>query len=238
MVPITVKRTPPMTTVSPTAGRPAKSCSRTRAPRKTTRRRSSSSSELIQRPSEGTSLRISPYSRQTAHGGRANHAISRGDARTLYGFEAGMANVGGGLLDHLEIGLLEYNFLPGALSAGLFAGLLRPANDSAFAKGIESADQNFAKAATVSNQKSDGCNTPDNAEHGEGAACAVAPQGHPGFIEDLKEHASHPPRGARLRWDRWKLRGAPDRSRKGRRWFRERQKTRGPSAMWATEIGR
>ena len=37
--------------------------------RKITRRRSSSSSELIQRPSDGTSLRISPYSGQTPRTG-------------------------------------------------------------------------------------------------------------------------------------------------------------------------
>ena len=60
MVPITVKRTPAMRTVSPTAGRPEKSFSRSRPPRKTTRRRSSWSSGLIHRPSSATSFRISP----------------------------------------------------------------------------------------------------------------------------------------------------------------------------------
>ena len=62
MVPITLNRTPAMRTVSPIPGRPAKSFLWSREPRNTTRRRSKKSSGLIQRPSLGTSLRISPYS--------------------------------------------------------------------------------------------------------------------------------------------------------------------------------
>ncbi len=58
MEPITVNRMPWMRTVSPTAGRPAKSFSRRRAPRKATRRRSWKSSGLIHRPSLGTSFRM------------------------------------------------------------------------------------------------------------------------------------------------------------------------------------
>lgn len=69
MDPITVKRRPPMRTVSPTAGRPLNNRWRASEPRKTTRRRSSTSSGEIQRPSLGTSLRISPYSAHTPRTG-------------------------------------------------------------------------------------------------------------------------------------------------------------------------
>ena len=40
----------------------------------------------------------------------------------------------------VEVRLLEDNFLSGALAAGLFAGLLRPADDRAFSEGVESID--------------------------------------------------------------------------------------------------
>ena len=57
-----------------------------------------------------------------------------------------------GFLDHIEVGLLEDNFLACALSARLFAGLLRPADDGAFAEGVEAAHEDLAKAATVGDQ--------------------------------------------------------------------------------------
>ncbi len=87
----------------------------------------------------------------------------------------------GRLLDHVEVGLLEDDFLAGALAAGLFAGLLRPADDGAFAEGVEATDQNFAETAAVGDQQRDGGDSPHDAEHGEGAASAVAPQRGPGF---------------------------------------------------------
>ena len=65
MLPTTVKRMPSMRIVSPTAGRPAKSFLRSCEPRNATRRRSTKSSGLSQRPSLGTSLRISPYTGST-----------------------------------------------------------------------------------------------------------------------------------------------------------------------------
>src|SRR5208282_3765621 len=125
--------------------------------------------------------------------------------------------------------------LAGALASRLFAGLLRPADDGAFAESIEAAHQNFAEASAVGNQQRDRGDPPDDAEHGERAACAVAPQRRPGFVQDLINHAhvSRPPRGARLRWDRWRRRGALDTTPTRWRWFRELPEPPLPSATWA-----
>jgi len=57
-----------------------------------------------------------------------------------------------GLFHHLEVRLFENNFLSGALSAGLLAGLLRPADYGALAEGIEAANKNLPEAAAVGDQ--------------------------------------------------------------------------------------
>ena len=42
------------------------------------------------------------------------------------------------LFHHVDVGLFKDDFLAGTLPPGLFTGLLRPANDYALAKRIES----------------------------------------------------------------------------------------------------
>jgi hypothetical protein len=93
-----------------------------------------------------------------------------------------------GFLDHVDISLLENNFLPCPLSAGLFAGLLWPADDRAFAKRIEAADQDFAKAAAVGDQQRNRRNAPHDAEHGEQAPCGIALESNPSFANDFEQH--------------------------------------------------
>src|SRR5208337_734572 len=131
-----------------------------------------------------------------ADGRCAGHAVFVGNARTTHGLETRVAHIVGRLLDHVYVSLLEDDFLAGTLAAGLFASLLRPGDDSAFAEGVEATDQNFAEAAAVRDQQGDGGDSPHDAEHGERAARAVSPQGRPGFAEDLVDHVSHLPRGA------------------------------------------
>src|SRR5208282_676503 len=82
----------------------------------------------------------------------ADHAIAIGDAGTAHGLETGVANIVGCLLDHVEVGLLKDDFLSGALTAGLFTGLLGPADDRSLTEGIEAADQNFAETAAVGDE--------------------------------------------------------------------------------------
>jgi len=88
-------------------------------------------------------------------------------------------------LDHVDIGLFDNDFLAGTLAAGLFAGLLRPANDHTLAESIESMHQDIAKAAAIGDQKRDRGDTPHDAEHGEQAARHVAFQRGPGFENDF-----------------------------------------------------
>ena len=82
----------------------------------------------------------------------------------------------GSLLHHLQISLLEDNFLPRALTAGLFAGLLRPADHYTFPERIKPMHQNAAKTAAVGNQEGDGRDPPHDPQHGEQAAREVALQ--------------------------------------------------------------
>ena len=99
-----------------------------------------------------------------------------------------MPNEVRGFLDHFEIGLLKHNFLAGTLATRLFAGLLRPADDGALAKGVETADQDLAKASSVGDEQCNRGNAPDDAKHREGAACAIAAKSEPGLVKDLQEH--------------------------------------------------
>jgi hypothetical protein len=84
--------------------------------------------------------------------------------------------------------LFENNFLARPLSARLFAGLLRPADDRAFAKRIETAHQDFSETAAVSDEQRDRRDAPHDAEHGQQAARCVALECDPGFANDFDEH--------------------------------------------------
>ena len=54
-----------------------------------------------------------------------------------------------GLFDHLKIGLLQNNFLAGALASRLFTGLLWPADDCAFAECVKPVHQNLPETAAI-----------------------------------------------------------------------------------------
>ena len=122
-------------------------------PMKQTRRRSSSSPALIQRPSEGTSLRISPYSGHTPRIAAVPTIRSHADAGPPDSFEANVLHQGSSCLDHVDVSLLKHNFLARTLTTRLLTGLLRPADNDAFAEGVEPAHQNAAEAAAVGDQQ-------------------------------------------------------------------------------------
>src|SRR5207245_8938684 len=96
--------------------------------------------------------------------------------------------------DPVYIRLLENDFLPCPLSARLFAGLLWPADDCALAKRIEPADQDSAEAAAISDEQRDRRDAPDDPQHGQQAARAVALECDQGFANDFDQHRNpkHP----------------------------------------------
>src|SRR5438045_2651061 len=98
---------------------------------------------------------------------RPDHAVAVSDAGALDGFAAGILYQRRGLLDHVHVFLLENNFLPGALTSGLLAGLLRPADHHAFAECVKAIHQDLAKTAAVGDQQRDRRDSPYHAEHGE-----------------------------------------------------------------------
>src|SRR5207244_4718196 len=73
---------------------------------------------------------------------RIGIAITVADWLPLHGFQAGMLDHRRGLFDHFQIGLLKDNFLAGALATRLFAGLLRPADNSTLAECVKAVHQN------------------------------------------------------------------------------------------------
>ena len=81
-----------------------------------------------------------------------------------------------GCLHHVDVGLLEHYFFAGALSSGLLAGLLRPADHDTLSERVEAVHQNAAEAAAIRDQKRDRRNAPHDAQHGEQAARHVALQ--------------------------------------------------------------
>src|SRR5215468_7755697 len=91
-------------------------------------------------------------------------------------------------LNEINIGLLKNNFLAGPLAARLLAGLLGPADDSAFPKRIEAIDENRPEAVAVGDQQRDRGNSPDDSEHRQSTARAVALQRDPGFVDEFGQH--------------------------------------------------
>ena len=128
----------------------------------------------------------------------SDHAVGIGDSRPAYGFQAGVLHERGVGLDHLEVSLLEHYFLARSLSAGLLAGLLWPGYDDALAEGVEAVHEDMSEAAPVSGQQRDRHDAPDDAEHGEETASAVALQRRPGCENDLCQHCNTPCGDGRL----------------------------------------
>ena len=102
----------------------------------------------------------------------------------MYGLQAYVFYQRHSFLDEIDIFLFENDLLARSLPAGLLAGLLRPTDDRTLPEGIETVDQDCAEAVAVGNQQRHGRDTPNDAEHSQGAASSVALQRDPGFVED------------------------------------------------------
>ena len=87
-----------------------------------------------------------------ADGGRTYDPFAIADAGAVHGFQANVFHQGGSFLDDVEVGLFQPYFLAGTLPAGLLAGLLRPADDDAFAERVKPAHQDAAKTAAIGDQ--------------------------------------------------------------------------------------
>ena len=80
---------------------------------------------------------------------------------------------------------MKLDALAGALAAGLHAGLSAPDHDDVVAEAEEAVEDAFAEALAVAEQKDDGDEAPDDAEHGEAGAQAVAQEGVDALANDL-----------------------------------------------------
>src|SRR6185437_5810501 len=129
--------------------------------------------------------------------GRAHDPFAIADPGAIHGLQSNVFHQGSSFLDDVEVSLFQPYLFAGTLPAGLLAGLLRPADNHALAESVKPAYQDAAKAAAIGDQKSDGGNSPDNAQHGQQAAGVVAPEGGPGFENDFSQHASNHPRPCR-----------------------------------------
>src|SRR5581483_2086756 len=124
----------------------------------------------------------------TTHRVSADHAIAILNAGPANRFEAGVFHQWRSCLDHFDIRFFKDNLFPSALATRLFARLLGPADDNAFAECIKAAHQNIPEAAAVSDEQGHGCDSPHDAKHGEKGARVIALQSHPGFANDFNQH--------------------------------------------------
>ena len=76
--------------------------------------------------------------------------------------------------DGFDVLILVFHFLAGPLPSGLEAGLPRPDDDDVVAHVHERVHDASAEALAVGEQDHDGSQSPDDAEHGEQGAQAVA----------------------------------------------------------------
>ena len=72
------------------------------------------------------------------------------------------------------VAIEKFDAFAGSLAAGLHAGLSAPDHDDVVAETEEAVEDAFAEAFAVAEQKHDGDESPDDAEHGEAGAQAVA----------------------------------------------------------------
>ena len=100
-------------------------------------------------------------------------------------------------LGEVDVFLLELDAAAGALAAGLHRSLARKSDDGRFGKVLEQADHHVLEAVAIGQQKGDGGDAPDDAEHGEETAGGIAQQADPGLDEDLSPHGAYPPASQR-----------------------------------------
>src|SRR5258708_1594527 len=109
-------------------------------------------------------------------------AVLEAEAVVALGADGG--EEGNCLADGLSVSVEELDALAGALSSGLHAGLSSPDHDDGVAEAEEAVEDAFSEAASVAEQKHDGDDTPDDAEHGEPGAQAVAPRAIAALADD------------------------------------------------------
>ena len=129
------------------------------------------------------------------HGG-IRHAVAVLDLQPAHGLHADGLDQRGLALDRVAVDLLEADPSPRPLSSGLLARLARPGHHRAPAEGIEGVDEDPPEARAVGQQNRHRHDAPDDAEHGEEAAGAVAGQVRPALDDELTEHG-YPPASQR-----------------------------------------
>jgi hypothetical protein len=97
----------------------------------------------------------------------------------------------------VDVFLLELDAAAGALAAGLHRSLAGKCDDGGLGKVVEQADHHVLEAVAIGQQKRDGGDAPDDAEHGKDAAGGIAQQADPGLDEDLSLHSAYPPASQR-----------------------------------------
>ncbi len=109
------------------------------------------------------------------------------EAQAIIGLGADSGEEGNCLAHGLGVAVEELDALAGALSAGLHAGLPAPDHDDVVAQAEEAIQDLFAEAASVAQQKDYGDESPDDAEHGEPGAQAIAEQRLDALADDLTQ---------------------------------------------------
>ena len=97
------------------------------------------------------------------------------------------AKVGERVAKGFGVAFLELNLLTGALAAGLHGCLAAPEHDDVVADAEEALQDRLADGVAVAEQKHDGDESPDDAEHGEAGTHSVAAEGVNGLIEGFAD---------------------------------------------------
>ena len=105
------------------------------------------------------------------------------DAEGVVGFARDGFEEGKRVADGFHVAIAEVDLLAGALAAGLHGGLAAPDHDDVVADAEEALQDGVAEALAVAEEQHDGDQSPDDAEHGEAGAQAVAAEGVDGLGE-------------------------------------------------------
>src|SRR6202012_6210606 len=99
--------------------------------------------------------------------------------------------VGKSVAEGFGVAFLELDLLTGPLAACLHGGLPAPEHDDVIADAEEALQNGFADGVAVAEQKDDGDESPDDAEHGEDGTHAIAAEGVDGLIEGFADFHSN-----------------------------------------------
>jgi hypothetical protein len=109
------------------------------------------------------------------------------DAEGVVDFAGDGGEEGQGVADGFHVAVEEADLLAGALAAGLHGGLTSVDHDDVVAEAHEALHDAGSEGAAVAEEKDDGDQAPDDAEHGEAGAQAVAAEGLDGLGEGFGE---------------------------------------------------